>query len=1145
MAGFGGAVKLTGESEYRKALQQITQNLKEVSSQMKVVTSSYDSNDKSVAALSAKSEVLNKTLEQQKSKLNALKSQYSTMSSAQQTQITKHNQLVSSYENEKAKLDSIGKTLGTTSNEYKNQSKVVSALQQDVTKSTSAIDSNEKSLSNLRVQMNNAQADINKTSKEIDNLGKEAEESGKQAKNAGDGFTVFKGVLADLASKAIQSAISGIKKLGSAVVSVGKQAISSYASYEQLVGGVETLFKDSAKIVEEYANNAYKTAGMSANEYMETVTSFSASLLQSLGKDTKKAAEYGDLAITDMSDNANKMGTSMEMIQNAYQGFAKQNYTMLDNLKLGYGGTKTEMERLIKDANKVKKANGEMATLSINSFADVVEAIHIMQTEMGITGTTAKEASSTIEGSTKSMKAAWQNLLTGVADNTQDMDKLVNNFVDSAITASNNLVPRIKIAIDGMKKLIGSIVTDVFPKLKREIPELRPLIETFEWFIDHKSLVVNSVKLMVAAFAIAKINQFTKSMSDVVKSFLNVVTNTTAATVATTANTAATTTNTTAQVANTAAQTAGATATKGLAAAQNLLNAAWKANPIGLLVAGVTAAISVFSLFKSKTDEVTEAEKKQQEQLEKTKEAVKNTTESWNDLKESQQEQINTGMSELSYYQNLYDELTNLVDANGKVQEGYEGRASFIISTLNEALGTEITMTDGVIKKYGELGKSIEEVMAKKKAQIILDAQESLYSEAINNRISATKRLNELEEQLTKQKEKRKPLEDELNKIQTEYNTLMEKSPALANAYILGQESKIIAINNGIEALDKETADIQKNYDEQLNTVQEYAYNIGQYETNMALFHEGKYDEMTNVNWEYVKEYENAEDAKLKMLQDGVKEEEEWLEILQGMRNDSNKEQIDSQIETSKTKIKNLQEEMKQYQNTTESGLNETENIWGKSLSNQLSKITGKKVEFKKGADGNIQAYVDGIEAGEPTSEKEMKTLVENTIKEINKQKGDADTAGQNLIDGVNNGVKNQNKQNGVFASIANFGSNLLSKLKNSLKEKSPSKATKEMGQFLLEGLGLGIEDEEDNVLKQVSNVGKNVLSSLQNELSRNVKLGKIDASIPNIRTNSSANTYDNMVGAFKEALSEMKIELDDEVAGKFVENTVTRAIYS
>lgn len=251
---------------------------------------------------------------------------------------------------------------------------------------------------------------------------------------------------------------AAVAAAGTAVVAIGKQAIEQYAEYEQLVGGVETLFKQSADTVMGYAENAYKTAGLSANEYMNTVTSFSASLLQSLGGDTEEAAKYADMAITDMSDNANKMGTSMEMIQNAYQGFAKQNYTMLDNLKLGYGGTKEEMQRLLEDAEKLSGIEYD-----ISSYADIVDAIHVVQTEMGITGTTAKEASTTIQGSLASMKSAWENLLTGVADDNADFEELVNNFVDSLVGVGENIIPRINTVIKGLTQLITQASQTIIP----------------------------------------------------------------------------------------------------------------------------------------------------------------------------------------------------------------------------------------------------------------------------------------------------------------------------------------------------------------------------------------------------------------------------------------------------------------------------------------------------------------------------------------------------------------------------------------------------------------------------------------------------------------------------------------------------------
>jgi hypothetical protein len=219
----------------------------------------------------------------------------------------------------------------------------------------------------------------------------------------------------------------------------GKTVISEYADAEQLVGGIETLFGASADMVIKNAQQAYRTAGLSANQYMETVTSFSASLLQSLGGDTAAAARVSDMAVQDMSDNANKMGTDMGMIMNAYQGFAKQNYTMLDNLKLGYGGTRTEMERLLRDAEAIQRAQGKNVRYSINNLDDVYEAIHVIQTEMGITGTTAEEAAKTIWGSFNAFKASWKNLLAGFGTD-EDMEALVDNLYETGETLISNVM---------------------------------------------------------------------------------------------------------------------------------------------------------------------------------------------------------------------------------------------------------------------------------------------------------------------------------------------------------------------------------------------------------------------------------------------------------------------------------------------------------------------------------------------------------------------------------------------------------------------------------------------------------------------------------------------------------------------------------
>ena len=274
---------------------------------------------------------------------------------------------------------------------------------------------------------------------------------------------------ANLVTKAIGLAVEGLQRLGNAAANTFKEAVTGYAEYEQLIGGVETLFKDSAGVVEEYANQAFETAGLSANQYMSTVTSFSASLIQSLGGDTAQAAEMANMAITDMADNANKMGSSMESIENAYQGFAKQNYTMLDNLKLGYGGTQAEMYRLMSDAAELDAKFAETANFALDSsghltasYADMVQAIHIVQTEMGITGTTAKEADNTISGSIASLKAAWSNLVAGLGKDNADIEKMVDDLFTKAKNAWDQLKPVVerilKNAIDAIKSSFPSFL---------------------------------------------------------------------------------------------------------------------------------------------------------------------------------------------------------------------------------------------------------------------------------------------------------------------------------------------------------------------------------------------------------------------------------------------------------------------------------------------------------------------------------------------------------------------------------------------------------------------------------------------------------------------------------------------------------------
>ena len=291
----------------------------------------------------------------------------------------------------------------------------------------------------------------------LDSSGVESGVSALGGKLSGVMGTALKGT-----GVAIGAAVAGVSALT-------KSSLDAYADFEQLTGGVETLFKTSADKVMQYADEAYKSAGLSANEYMETVTSFSASLLQGLGGDTDLAADVANQAIIDMSDNANKMGSDMASIQNAYQGFAKQNFTMLDNLKLGYGGTKEEMQRLLDDAEKLQKEKfGVDVEYDMNNFADVIQAIHTVQEEMDIAGTTSKEAATTIQGSLGMMKGAWQNLVTGLGDENADLDGLIDNFIQSVITVGENIMPEVERILVG----IGEMVTTMLPEVINMIPDL-------------------------------------------------------------------------------------------------------------------------------------------------------------------------------------------------------------------------------------------------------------------------------------------------------------------------------------------------------------------------------------------------------------------------------------------------------------------------------------------------------------------------------------------------------------------------------------------------------------------------------------------------------------------------------------------------
>ena len=468
---FGLKIGLEGEKEFKKALTEINQSFKVLGSEMKLVESQFSKNDDSADALTARHKVLTEQVEAQRKKVEMLK-----------------------------------QALANAAESFGENDRRTQAWQIQLNNAQAALNGMERELSDNEEAMDRLGKEMDDTGDSADDLEEELDDAGDAADDSEGKFSKLGGTL-----KTVGVAMGAcVAAAAAAAVSLGKAVIEAYGEYEQLVGGVDTLFQESSGKLQEYAANAYKTAGMSANDYMSTVTSFSASLIQSLGGDTEAAVKYADMAITDMADNANKMGTDIGLIQNAYQGFAKQNYTMLDNLKLGYGGTKEEMERLLADATAISGIEYD-----ISSYADVVDAIHVIQESMGVAGATAAEAEHTIEGSLNSMKAAVADLVVGFGNADADIEQLCNNVVDAFQDVLTNITPVIEniiaalpTALNALLETVGELlptlletVVDLFSQVLNTLltllPELIPVV--IEALLTIVNTLIENLPLLVEA----------------------------------------------------------------------------------------------------------------------------------------------------------------------------------------------------------------------------------------------------------------------------------------------------------------------------------------------------------------------------------------------------------------------------------------------------------------------------------------------------------------------------------------------------------------------------------------------------------------------------------------------------------------------
>lgn len=1199
---FGGVVKLQGETEYRAKLRLITQNLREMSSAMKIVTNTFDRNDQSITALNARSKALNDVLNVQKQRVAMLSSQYEEFQTATQKSADEHEELGKQLSKAKMELNLIEAQCGKNSMEYAMQEKVVQELQEQYDDSTKAQDKNRESLSKLGTELNKAKADVAKTEKSINDLGdamKEAEsptnelgnsveDSGEKAQKASDGYTTFKNVLANLASSVISKVVEGLKDMSKQVVETGASFDSAMSQVGAISGasaedmaklsdkaqemGAKTKFTatESAEALTYMAMAGWKTSDMldglegimnlaaSSGEDLATTSDIVTDALTAMGysaKDSGRLADVMAAASSNANTNVSLMGATFQYVAPIVGalGYSMEDTAVAIGLMANSGikgekaGTAlrsvlTRLSAPPKECADAMNALGISITNADGTMKPLAEVMEILREKFdGLSASQQTQYAKSIAGSeamsgllaiVNSAPADFDKLTLAVKNSSGSAERMANTMLNNVggkmtllksqlegvqLTIYRKLEPSIRKAIDSISKAVDGVN---WKKFGREAGEaLQTITKGFTWLLSNGKTVASVLAGVVSAMAINKVASFATQIAGMSLKFIDAV------------------------------QKA-----ESMSKAMAVLNITMNANPIILVASAVAGLVVALTALKSKTDENAEAQAEFEDALKTQSDAVNQSKEAYDSMAETRQKAIDQGMTEMSYYQSLAKELNGIVDENGKVKEGYEARASFITGQLADALGVEISYNDGIIEGYDNLKDSIDEVIQKKKAQIILDAQETGYAQAIGNQNEEVQKLRDSEAQLQEIQSQRADLVAQKTQLLQEIrnSASQEESENLSREF--GD------IDKKIQKIDEQAASVQSAYDQQKETVSKYAYDIAQYENNMALAHEGRYSEMTNVGWQYVQDFQSQGDAQLEQLQAQYDNTATHLELLKELKDQSNSDMYDSQITADQNQLAELQNQMAQYEATTQQGLDNVNIEWGTGLDMVMSQITGANVKFKETSDGNMQAYINGVKEGQPKSKAEMAELVKQCMKEVADKKPGFKQGGEDLATGVGNGINN--RSGWVFGVVSSFASSILGKLRAGLKEHSPSRATNEMGRFLLQGLGIGIESEEGSIFRQVDKFGRDTLSHFNKAIGEGFEVGsKIDINglsrgmnaqgrysikeDQKAAENGSNATNTDIVGAVVEALGRVKIEMDDETMGKFVEKTVTQAVYN
>ena len=1077
-------------SQLKSAMQDAKRSISAANAEFKNATAGMDKWSNSATGLEAKVKQLATVLPQQKTILTQLEKQYALTADAmgensteaqklkiqienQKAAITKTETAMNKYNADLAEMNSASGQLNATISE---QEKELAQLKTDYKNVALSMGEDSKEAKDLAKQITTLSSELveNKTkmanaSKAADSLDVSLEQVEKQAKQTGDGFTVLKGTVANLAAKGITALVGGVKKVGKAFA----QSLS-----------------ETAKMGDEIDKGSQKL-GITAENYQKLsyALELSGSSIDTVSKGVKNITSALADTSKGVDTSAKKFDALGISLKNA-DGSLKSSEDVLLEVIQALADTEDEVTRNSAANDIFGKSYSELLPL-LNEGADGIRSLMQEAEDYNmIMSDDSVKASAKYQDSLDKLKGTMDGVKARIVSVfLPALTKITNGFSD--------LINGTEGAGENIKKGFSEFWSNIKKMAKKSAPEVYNSVIPF---VEKAAKVIGSF--------ITFVTKNFKTISKVVM----------AAVVAFTALNAAMAISKTVSAVSTA-MNALAAGTSLATKAQVAYNAALASNPYGAILTLIAALAVAIVAFAKSESEATKAHKAEMEAIQELQDGIDGSVQSYNDLKEAQQKTIDAGMTEQAYYKDLYEELKKITDENGKIKDGYEARADFIINQLNEAYDAEITKTDNVIDNYAEIMESIDGLMEKKKAQILLDSQQALYSEAITEQADGYRNLREINDKLLEQQEQKTELEKQLADLQEEAKTARQEE---ANDYAW----KMAAQQELIDAKQAEIDATQNAYNAQEEQLKEYAYNIGVYEQNMALAHEGRYDEMTQITWDYVKEFEDAENAQKAVLEAQIEDTEKQLEILKGLQASSDSNIYDAQVEQTEKRLGQLKEEFKQYETEVATGIDAVTQTWHAGINSQTFELEGHNVEFRDIGNGYVQVFIDGWKTGEPQLLEEALQTAQNAVDVMNGKQPDFVQAGEDALQGFAEGSANEEIRSDILHSWAGLADDVLDTFKTTLKENSPSKATDEDAVNLIKGFDNGFDRKKNSTLRNVSAFGKSVISTLKDELGEELPLTGVKASLA-----ETMNSLKGSVASQNNAVNENNTELS---AGTF-----------